>query len=243
VNAVVGETNDGRLNDIRARRVTVRDVTAAIEAAASGPVPEGSVGAGTGTVAFGWKGGIGTSSRVLPERLGGWTVGALVQSNFGGLLDVDGVRVGELLGQYSFRKEIEGLAEEPEGGSCMVVIATNAPLASRNLERLARRGLLGLARTGSFLDNGSGDFVIAFSTRNLVDHEGTARTMTVEEVRNDFVGPLFLAAVETVEEAVVNSLTRATTVTGFRGRRVEALPIDRLKEVLAKRPTPSRGRR
>ena len=243
VNAVVGETNDGRLNDIRARRVTVRDVTAAIEAAASGPVPEGSVGAGTGTVAFGWKGGIGTSSRVLPERLGGWTVGALVQSNFGGLLDVDGVRVGELLGQYSFRKEIEGLAEEPEGGSCMVVIATNAPLSSRNLERLARRGLLGLARTGSFLDNGSGDFVIAFSTKNLVEHEGTARTMTVEEVRNDFVGPLFLAAVETVEEAVVNSLTRATTVTGFRGRRVEALPIDRLKEVLVKRPAPSRVRR
>lgn len=242
VNAVVGETNDGRLNDIRARRVTVRDVTAAIEAATSGPVVEGSVGAGTGTVAFGWKGGIGTSSRVLPERLGGWTVGALVQSNFGGLLDVDGVRVGELLGRYSFRKEIEGLTEEPEGESCMVVIATDAPLGPRNLERLARRGPLGLARTGSFMDNGSGDFVVAFSTKNLVEHEATARTTTVEEVRNDSVGPLFLAAVETVEEAVVNSLTRATTVTGYRGRRVEALPVDRVKELLAKRPTPNSAR-
>ena len=238
VNAVVGETNDGRLNDIRTRRVSVRDVTAAIEAAVSGPVPEGSVGAGTGTVAFGWKGGIGTASRVLPEKLGGWTVGALVQSNFGGLLDVDGVRVGELLGRYSFRREIEGLAEEPDGGSCMIVLATDAPLDSRNLERLARRGLLGLARTGSFLDNGSGDFVIAFSTKNLVEHESPAKTGTVEEARNDSMGPLFLAVVETIEEAVLNSLTRATTVTGYRGRRVEALPIDRLRELLAKRPTP-----
>ncbi|HMA16837.1 MAG TPA: P1 family peptidase, partial [Thermoanaerobaculia bacterium] len=212
----------------------------AIEAATSGPVPEGSVGAGTGTVAFGWKGGIGTSSRVLPERLGGWTVGALVQSNFGGVLTVDGVRVGELLGRYSFRKEIEGLAGERERGSCMIVIATDAPLGSRNLERLARRGLLGLARTGSFMDNGSGDFVIAFSTRNLVDNEASVRTVSAEEVRNDFMGPLFLAAVESVEEAVLDSLTRATTVTGYRGRTVEALPIDRLKDLLSRRPTPTR---
>lgn len=240
VNAVVGETNDGLLNDIRARRVTAGDVTSAIEAATSGPVPEGSVGAGTGTVAFGWKGGIGTSSRVLPEQLGGWTVGALVQSNFGGVLTVDGVRVGELLGRYSFRNEIEGLAGERERGSCMIVIATDAPLESRNLERLARRGLLGLARTGSFMDNGSGDFVIAFSTRNLVDNEASVRTVSAEEVRNDSMGPLFLAAVESVEEAVLNSLTRATSVTGYRSRTVEALPIDRLKDLLSRRPTPTR---
>jgi D-aminopeptidase len=239
VNAVVGETNDGRLNDIRARRVAARDVTAAIEAAASGPVAEGSIGAGTGTVAFGWKGGIGTSSRVLPARLGGWTVGALVQSNFGGVLTIDGVRVGELLGRYSFRKEIEGLAEEPEGGSCMIVLATDAPLSSRNLERLARRALFGLARTGSFMDNGSGDFVIAFSTKNLEEHDPKVRTRTVEEVQNDSVSPLFLAAVEAVEEAVVNSLTKATTTEGFGGRRIEALPIDRLRGLLAKRSTPT----
>jgi len=239
VNAVVGETNDGRLNDIRARRVTAREVTAAIEAAASGPVVEGSVGAGTGTVAFGWKGGIGTSSRVLPERLGGWTVGALVQSNFDGVLTIDGVRIGELLGRYRFRKEIEGLPDESEGGSCMIVVATDAPVSSRNLERIARRALFGLARTGSFMDNGSGDFVIAFSTKNLEEHEVRARTRTVEEVNNDSVSPLFLATVEAVEEAVVNSLTKATTVVGYRGRKVEALPIDELRALLAKRPTPS----
>jgi D-aminopeptidase len=242
VNALAGETNDGRLNDIRARRVTARDVIAAIESAAAGPVEEGSVGAGTGTVAFGWKGGIGTASRLLPAKLGGWTVGALVQSNFGGILTIDGVRVGELLGRYAFRKELEGLEEEPEGGSCMIVLATDAPLSSRNLERLARRGLLGLARTGSFLDNGSGDFVIAFSTKNLEEHGPRARTRELEEVHNDFMGPLFLAAVESVEEAVINSLTRATTVTGYRGRKVEAIPIDRLRGILARRPTPLPGR-
>jgi D-aminopeptidase len=239
VNAVVGETNDGRLNDIRARRVTARDVTAAIEAAAPGPVAEGSVGAGTGTVAFGWKGGIGTSSRVLPGPLGGWTVGALVQSNFGGILTIDGVRIGELLGRYSFREELEGLAEGPEGGSCMIVLATDAPLSSRNLERLARRALFGLARTGSSMDNGSGDFVIAFSTKNAEQHDPKPRTRTVEEVQNDFVSPLFLAAVEAVEEAVLNSLTKATTTEGFGGRRIEAVPIERLRELLAKRPAPS----
>ncbi len=239
VNTVVGETNDGRLNDIRARRVTSQDVLAAIEAASSGPVEEGSVGAGAGTIAFGWKGGIGTSSRVLPAKLGGWTVGALVQTNFDGILTIDGVRVGELLGRYKFRKEIEGLSgEEPDGGSCMVVLATDAPLSSRNLERLAKRALLGLARAGSFLDNGSGDFVIAFSTKNLEEHDPKTPIRRIEEIANDFTGPLFLAAVESVEEAVGNSLTKATTVTGYRGRRVEAIPIDRLRELLARRPTP-----
>lgn len=240
VNAVVGETNDGRLNDIRARRITPRDVTAAIEGATAGPVEEGTVGAGTGTVAFGWKGGIGTASRVLPAALGGWTVGALVQANFGGLLTIDGVRVGELLGRYPFRREIEGISGEPEGGSCMIVIATDAPMSSRNLERVARRGILGLARTGSYLDNGSGDFVIAFSTQNLEEHAPKTSTRRVEEVQNDFTGALFLAAVEAVEEAVGNALTRATTVVGHGGRRVEAIPIDRLKELLARRPSPKR---
>lgn len=234
VNAVVGETNDGRVNDIRARRVTAKDVASAIDSAESGPVEEGSVGAGTGTVAFGWKGGIGTSSRVLPGPLGGYTVGALVQSNFGGILTIDGVKVGEGLGNYPYREEIEAAAGRREDGSCMIVLATDAPLSSRNLERLARRALLGLARTGSFIDNGSGDFVIAFSTKNLEEHGSKAPTRTTEELRNDFVSPLFLAAVESVEEAIGNSLTRATTMTGHRGRRVEAIPIEKLRQLLSR---------
>ncbi len=233
VNAVVGETNDGGLNDIRARRVTARDVVAAIEAAKDGPVLEGSVGAGTGTAALGWKGGIGTSSRVLPPRLGGYTVGTLVQSNFGGILTIDGVRVGEKLGRYDFRDSIETGAS-PEKGSCMIVIATDAPISSRNLERLARRAVLGLARAGSYMSNGSGDFVIAFSTKNLEDYSPAARTRIVEEVQNDFVSPLFLAAVESVEEAVYNSLTRATTVTG-NGKTLEAIPIEKLRAILGDR--------
>jgi D-aminopeptidase len=228
VNAVVGETNDGDLNDIRGRHVTAADVRAAISAAmtaaGAGPVEEGSVGAGTGTLAFGWKGGIGTSSRVLSGALGGYTVGALVQSNFGGVLQIDGVRVGEALGRYSFQKSSDG--------SCMIVLATDAPLSSRNLERLARRAVLGLARTGSFMSNGSGDFVIAFSTRNRVPFEPRERTLAVEELHNDAMSPLFLAAVEAVEEAVYNSLLRATDVAGHAGSRGEAIPIDRLRELL-----------
>ena len=235
VNAVVGETNDGYLNDIRGRRVTGRDVLSAIEAARAGPVEEGSLGAGTGTATLGWKGGIGTSSRVLPEKLGGYTVGALVQSNFGGVLTIDGARVGEMLGRYSFREELQ-TGPGPRGeGSCMIVLATDAPLSARNLERLARRAVLGLARTGSFMGNGSGDFVIAFSTRNLEDHSPPKPTRQVEELQNDFASPLFLAAVESVEEAVYNSLTKATTVTGYQGHRVEAIPIERLKEIFAAR--------
>ena len=235
VNAVVGETNDGwALNDIRARRVRPEDVVAAIEAAKSGPVPEGSVGAGTGTVAFGWKGGIGTSSRRLPAALGGWTVGALVQTNFGGLLTIDGVRVGERLGRFSFREELAA-APGTGDGSCMIVLATDAPLSARNLERLSKRAMLGLARTGSFVGNGSGDFVIAFSTRNLVPYDPKETLRRVEELENDAMDPLFLAVVECVEEAVYNSLTRATTVTGAGGRTVEAIPIDRLRELLGNR--------
>ncbi len=236
VNALVGETNDGYLNDIRARRVRGKDVLSAIEAALAsspGAVAEGSVGAGTGTSALGWKGGIGTSSRVLPARLGGYTVGALVQSNFGGILTIDGVRVGEALGRYDFQNELA--RSSPGGGSCMIVIATDAPLSARNLERVARRAVLGLARTGSYMANGSGDFVIAFSTKNPEEHAPANPTRRVEELRNDFVSPLFLAAVEAVEEAVYNSLTTATTVTG-NGHTVEAIPIDRLKEILGKRP-------
>jgi D-aminopeptidase len=237
VNAVVGETNDGFLNDIRSRPVTAADVRAAIAAAASGPVEEGSVGAGTGTMAFDWKGGIGTSSRVLPQSLGGWTVGALVQTNFGGVLTMDGAQVGETLGRHSFRNEIE---KDRGDGSCMIVLATNAPLSSRNLERLAQRGILGLARTGSFLSNGSGDFVIAFSTRNPIPFEPKERTRTVEEVHNDHMSPLFLAAVEAVEEAVYNSLLKATDVTGHQGHKGEALPIDQLREMLGSDPSARR---
>ena len=240
VNAVVGETNDGFLNDIRARRVTVKDVVAAIEAAMvapPGPMAEGSVGAGTGTSALGWKGGIGTSSRVLPEKLGGYVVGALVQSNFGGVLTIDGARVGEALGRYDFKADV---APGPAGdGSCMIVIATDAPLSPRNLERIARRAVMGLARAGSYMGHGSGDFVIAFSTKNLEEHGPSRPTRPIEELQNDFVSPLFLAAVESVEEAIDNSLLKATTVTGYQGHTVEAIPVEKLKEIFAKRAEPS----
>lgn len=238
VNAVVGETNDGHLNDIRARHVTAKDVVAAIESASAGPVEEGSVGAGTGTVAFGWKGGVGTSSRLLPEKLGGYTVGALVVSNYGGILTIDGQRVGERLGRYEFRDEIEKGPLQPQEGSCMIVLGTDAPLSARNLERIARRAILGLARTGSFMANGSGDFVIAFSTRNAQEHVPSRPTRLFEELENDFVSPLFLAAVESVEEAVYNSLLKATTMTGHRGRTVEAIPVDRLRVIFAERRRP-----
>ncbi len=241
VNAVVGETNDGYLNDIRGMHVTRKDVLAAIDAAEEGPVEEGSVGAGAGTSAFAWKGGIGTASRVLPESLGGYTVGALVQSNYGGVLTMDGIPVGELLGQYAFRSALENPSSDTaapqadEYGSCMIVLATDAPLSSRNLERLAKRAVLGLARTGSFMSNGSGDFVIAFSTQNRVPHRSEGRTQEGEYLRNDAMSPLFLATVEAVEEALYNSLLKATTVTGRDGHTREALPLERLKEIIAGR--------
>jgi len=240
VNAVVGETNDGGLNDIRGRHVTAEDVISAIASATDGPVEEGSVGAGTGTQCLGWKGGIGTSSRVLPDSLGGYTVGVLVQSNYGGILTIDGVRVGEKLGRYSFREQLLESAEsispsrpqEADQGSAMVIIATDAPLSPRNLERLARRAPLGLARTGSFMSNGSGDFVIAFSTQNLKDYLPAGRLRTIRETYNDAMNPLFLAVVEAVEEAVYNSLTKATTVTGRDGNTSEAIPIEELRELV-----------
>ncbi|MFB0515924.1 MAG: P1 family peptidase, partial [Candidatus Neomarinimicrobiota bacterium] len=246
VNAVVGETNDGYLNDIRGMHVTRKEVTAAIEAATTGPVAEGNVGAGTGTIAFGWKGGIGTSSRLLPESLGGYTVGALVQSNYGGILTMDGHPVGEQLGRYSFKEHLEGasdtgarlMEDRDDYGSCMIILATDAPLSPRNLHRLAKRAILGLARTGSFMSNGTGDFVIAFSIRNRVPHTSETRTQPAEYLRNEALSPLFLAAVEAVEEAVYNSLLKATTVTGRDGHTVEALPLDLLTRIISKEDNP-----
>ena len=234
VNAVVGETNDGFLHDIRGQHVAPADVVAAIENANGGAVPEGSVGAGTGTRALGWKGGIGTSSRQLPEALGGFTVGALVQANYGGVLQIDGVPVGKQLGRYAYRDVLQGTGDATDGsgsddGSCMIVLATDAPISPRNLERMAKRAVLGLARTGSFMSNGSGDFAIAFSTQN---RRTGARTRTDALLANGAMSPLFLATVEAVEEAVYNALTKATTVRGRDGHTAEALPIDRLRTIL-----------
>jgi len=238
VNAVVGETNDGYLNDIRGMHVDNDDVIAAIESADSGEVAEGSVGAGTGTRALGWKGGIGTASRRLPQTLGGYTVGVLVQTNYGGVLRVDGVGVGEALGRHDFATHIQGDSGPAAGpappadeGSCMIVLATDAPVLARNLERVARRAPLGLARTGSYMANGSGDFVIAFSTANIGSHAAQDKAQ-VTTLANDAISPLFLATVEAVEEAVYNSLTRATTVEGRDGHRSEAIDIEALKRVL-----------
>jgi D-aminopeptidase len=224
VNAVVGETNDGTLNDIRARRVRPADAVAAIEAAKSGPVQEGAVGAGTGTIAFGWKGGIGTSSRKLPASLGGWTVGVLVQTNYGGVLQVAGVPVGQALGQYFLKDE---LSKASGDGSCIVVIATDAPLSDRNLERLAHRGLLGIARTGSPMTNGSGEYAVAFSTSAAVRRtpERRAHASAVVDLPNEQMSPLFEAAVEAAEEAAINSLFAATPMDG-NGRHIDALPVD-----------------
>ena len=237
VNPVVGETNDGYLNDIRGRHITADDVFAAIKNAKSGPVEEGAVGAGTGTVAFGWKGGIGTSSRRLPPNLGGYTVGVLVQTNFGGVLTIAGAPVGRELRQYYLRQELQqaGSGTDQGNGSCMVVLATDAPLEARNLKRLAARALLGLARTGSAASNGSGDYAIAFSTAPQMRIHTADRSMTrhVEVITNEAMSPLFLAAIEAAEEAIYNSLFRASTTTG-KGHTVDALPIDKTLEILRK---------
>lgn len=235
INPVVGETNDGYLNDIRGRHITPEDVFAAIKNAKGGPVEEGTVGGGTGTVAFGWKGGIGTSSRRVPPKLGGYTVGVLVQTNFGGVLTINGSPVGQKLGQYYLRKELQQQGSETDrgNGSCMIVVATDAPLDSRNLKRLAARALLGMARTGSAASNGSGDYAIAFSTAaqmRIRTEEGT-RTRQVEVMANDAMSPLFLASIEATEEAIYNSMFRATTTTGH-GHTVEALPIDKTTDIL-----------
>ena len=232
VNAVVGETNDGYLNDIRGRHVTPAHAIAAIDVARAGPVQEGAVGAGTGTVAFEWKGGIGTSSRKLPQSLGGWTLGALVQTNYGGVLTVAGVPVGQALGRYFLKSELEKAKAD---GSVIVVLATDAPLSDRNLERLARRAFLGIARTGSPMTNGSGDYAIAFSTSLDVRRtpERRARASTIGDLPNDQMSPLFEAAVEATEEAVINSLFAATATDG-NGHHVDALPVDQVVRLYRK---------
>lgn len=253
VNAVVGETNDGGLNDIRGRHVTAEDVLKAIEIASGGAVEEGCVGAGTGTICFGFKGGIGTSSRVLPESLGGYTVGVLVQSNYGGILEIDGVPVGQMLGQYSFRKAVEeekcalGSAYESAScestqdpqlnpdGSCMMVVITDAPVDARNLKRIAKRAMMGLAKTGGIASNGSGDYVIALSVckENLID-ESTSMYNPVL-LHNDDMSALFEATIEATAEALWNSLFKATDMTGKGGRTVKALPVEKVVELMGKK--------
>jgi D-aminopeptidase len=235
INPVVGETNDGTLNDIRKAAVTSPHVVRALETAASGLVEEGSVGAGSGTVAFGWKGGIGTSSRKLSATLGGYTVGVLVQSNYGGVLAMNGAPVGRELGRYSFQDELGDSASryrDSGDGSIMIVVATDAPLDSRNLERLASRAIVGVGRTGSSMSNGSGDYVLAFSTASTV-RRGRERVRPIQDLGNNDMSPLFQAVIEATEEAIYNSMLRATTVRGHRGT-VEALPIDRVTAILRK---------
>lgn len=239
LNVVVGETNDGRLNDIRARPITAAAVRTALESAKSGPVQEGSVGAGTGTTAFGWKAGIGTSSRKLPESLGGWTVGVLVQANFGGVLQVAGAPVGRELDRYAFqnavasRENTRGLADDRGDGSVIIIIATDAPLSDRNLERVASRGMMGLGRTGSSASNGSGDYILAFSTAESVRREFDAVRLQTSELANDQMSAVFQASVDAVEESVYNALFMATTMTG-NGQTVEAIPLDQVRKVLRK---------
>ena len=237
LNAVVGETNDGGLNNIRARVVTPAHVVAAIEGATSGPVEQGAVGAGTGTIAFGFKGGIGTSSRRLPTSLGGYTVGVLVQSNYGGVLAMDGTKVGVPLGRYYLKEEVEG---ERVDGSIMIVVATDAPLSDRNLERLANRSFAGLARTGASFSNGSGDYAIAFSTADSVRRTPERRRgeAQVTELANDRMSPLFQAVAEATEEAILNSLLKATTTTSVLDGKtvtIEALPLEAVTALLSAR--------
>lgn len=230
VNAVVGETNDGYLNDIRTQPVQIADVISTMEKATDNNTEEGNVGAGTGTIAFGYKGGIGTSSRILPADLGGYTVGVLVQTNFGGVLQVAGVPVGKELGKFSFSNKLLNNVD----GSCMIVVATDAPLNSRNLERLAKRAFLGVAKTGGIVSNGSGDYVIAFSTA-----EGVRIPYTIEGdllsqniVPNDLMSPIFMAAIEATEEAILNSLFMAETMTGYKNRTIEVLPREEVLKIL-----------
>ena len=228
INPVVGETNDGGLNDIRRRPLSAAAVVQALENAKEGPVAEGSVGAGKGTVAFGWKGGIGTSSRKLPASLGGWTVGVLVQANYGGVLQMGGAPVGVELGRYSFKNAVDA---ERGDGSVIIVIATDAPLSDRNLRRLASRAMMGLGRTGSSASNGSGDYVIAFSTAESVRRPFGAKTLSVTELANDQMSAVFQASVDAVEESVYNALLMATTERG-NGITVDAIPLDRVRAIL-----------
>ena len=226
VNAVVGETNDGGLNDIRGQHVKEQDIIDAIVNAKGGAVEEGNVGAGTGTVCFNFKGGIGTASRKLPANLGGYTVGVLVQTNFGGVLEITGVPVGEALNKYYLKDQLT----KKEDGSCMMVVATDAPLDARNLTRLAKRAFMGLAKTGGIAHNGSGDYVIAFSTDSAsrIKHIAKTPLQTTSVLTNDAVSPLFLAAIESTEEAIINSLFMAKTTKAKDGTTIEALPLDKV---------------
>lgn len=233
VNAVVGETNDGRLNDIRGMHVTPQMVIEAINGAHGGPVEQGCVGAGTGTICFGFKGGIGTSSRVLPESLGGYTIGVLVQTNYGGILEIDGVQVGQRLHKHDFINHVR--KTEDMDGSCMMVVITDAPLDSRNLERVAKRAMMGMAKTGGIASNGSGDYVIALSVapENLIDSR--AKTITSTVLANGEMSSIFAATIEATAEALWNSLFMADSMTGRGGYHVDALPVEQVLEMLRNR--------
>lgn len=233
VNAVVGETNDGRLNAIRKMYITPEMVIDAISTAHSGPVEQGNVGAGTGTICFGFKGGIGTSSRKLPESLGGYTIGVLVQTNYGGILEIDGVRVGQKLHKHDFIDHVR--RTENVDGSCMMVVITDAPLDSRNLERVAKRAMMGMAKTGGIASNGSGDYVIALSVapENLIDDK--AKTLTTTVLANSQMSPIFAATIEATAEALWNSLFMADSMTGRDGNHVDALPVQQVLEMLRNR--------
>lgn len=233
VNPIIGETNDGGLNDIRRRFISKEHVLEALKKAKIGVVEEGNVGAGSGTVCFGFKGGIGTSSRVLPKSKGGYTVGVLVQSNFGGVLQVNGVPVGVELRMHKFSKIDEAYKDD---GSCMIVVLTDAPLSAKNLKRLAARAMLGLGRTGGMAANGSGDYVIAASTAQdlRIAHNSDSMFETTTVLRNNNLDLLFEAVIEATEEAIINSLFAAETITGFENTKVEALPIDKTIEILKK---------
>ncbi|MDW7681855.1 MAG: P1 family peptidase, partial [bacterium] len=231
INPVVGETNDGYLNNIQRRIITREHVFAAIKNVRSGPVAEGSIGAGTGTICFGFKGGIGTSSRLLPAAKGGYTVGVLVQTNFGGVLEINGAPVGKELGKYYMKELLQ-----PEQGSCMIIVATDAPLDNRNLKRLAKRAILGLAKTGSFCSNGSGDYVIAFSThpdcRQYMNSDRNSRKIL--RLPDSAMSPLFLAAVEATQEAIYNSLFMASSIAGYQNRQVKQIPLEKVLTILKK---------
>ena len=233
VNSVVGETNDGGLNDIRGRHIQASDVLQAIQSAKSGPVQEGNIGAGTGTECLGYKGGIGTASRKLPASKGGYTVGVLVQSNFGGILEINGAPVGRELRNFYMKQPVD---THKVDGSCMIIIATDAPLSSRNLKRLAKRSYIAFGNVGSFSSNGSGDYSIAFSTyeNNRIPYEQNNPVSTTVELGNDFMSPLFLAVWEATQEAILNSMFMAKDMTGRDGRHVKAIPINQTLEILQK---------
>ena len=230
VNPIVGETNDGWLNDIRGRHVTEQHVLDAIKNAKNGIVEEGNVGAGTGTSCFGYKGGIGTSSRVVPEKYGGYTVGVLVQTNFGGILQINGVPIAKVMDNYprNYKYDVDG--------SCMIVVMTDAPLDSRNLERLAKRAMMGLARTGGIASNGSGDYVIAVSTakNNQIPYQSKSLILETNELKNNAVTPLFLAVIEATEEAIINSLFAATKMTGVKNHQRKSIPINEIMSIMKK---------